>query len=94
MSPRNQKDMAPDQEPLSASEISAAESDWQPQAPDPEPVALVEVPKPKAKRAGHTVCRITGTDVSYHGKYVKEGTVGEFEDAIVLDMPHVFVSLE
>lgn len=58
------------------------------------PIVLSEPAKPKAKAAGHTVCRITGGAVVYHGQFIPEGTVGEFEDAIVLDMPKVFVSLE
>lgn len=59
-------------------------------------VAIVAeaAPKSKATKSGHTLCRVTGTAVMYHGQYFSEGVVDEFEDAVVLDMPSVFVSVE
>lgn len=63
------------------------------EAPAPKP-AKKAAPPPKATRPGHTVCRITGTAVKYHGRIIPEGTEGEFEDSLVVEMPDVFVSLE
>lgn len=64
-------------------------------APPYAPTAASAAPaKPKAKTAGHTFCRITGTNVIYRGQFVEVGTEGEFSDDVVLQMPDVFVSLE
>lgn len=66
--------------------------------PEAPPAPAAETPpqeaKPKAKQLGHTVCRITGTNVIYRGKLVEVDTVDEFSDDVVLQMPDVFVSLE
>jgi hypothetical protein len=56
--------------------------------------AALDAPKQKATQRGHTLCRITGTAIHYNGRVYGVGVVDEFDDASVLDMPDVFVSVE
>ena len=48
----------------------------------------------KATKAGFTMCKVTGTAIKYGGKLIAEGTVAEFDDATILEMPAVLVSVE
>jgi hypothetical protein len=56
--------------------------------------APLPVAKVKASTPGYTMCRVTGTAIRYQKKLIPEGTVAEFDDATVLDMPGVLVSVE
>jgi hypothetical protein len=60
----------------------------------PHAAASAAAAKPKATRQGCTLCKVTGTSIKYNGKLIPEGTVAEFDDATVLDMPGVLVSQE
>lgn len=57
------------------------------------PGAGKDTPK-KATKPGFTMCKVTGTAIKYGGKKLPEGTVAEFDDATILEMPGVLVSVE
>jgi hypothetical protein len=82
--------------PMPSKESPAFEQD---EPTGPAPAKTEEKPqraaaKQKAKQPGCTLCRVTGTSIKYNGKRLPEGTVAEFDDATVLDMPGVLVSQE
>ena len=65
-----------------------------PKGKEAAPEGAAAAPKKKASAPGCTLCRVTGTSLKYHGRVIPEGTVAEFDDKTVLEMPDVLVSVE